>query len=217
MEPLITLSGIAAAIDVDNLDTDQLMPKQFLRGIDKAGLGEGLLYNRRHRPDGTLDPDFVLNRPGFEQTVILAAGPNFGCGSSREHAVWGLLQHGIRAVIAPSFGEIFYSNAFANGLLAAKVSPEDGEAIIRLLDRQRPSRLVLSVEDRTIRTADGSQTWRFSLSERHQTMLLEGLDMIGATLKDADAIAAFRSRHEAQFPWMMGLPGKFARARKQQH
>lgn len=216
MEPLITLSGIAAAIDVDNLDTDQLMPKQFLRGIDKSGLGEGLLYNRRHRPDGTLNPDFVLNRPGFEQTAILAAGPNFGCGSSREHAVWGLLQHGIRAVIAPSFGEIFYSNAFANGLLAAKVSPEDGGAILRLLDRQRPSRLVLSVEDRTIRTADGSQTWRFSLSERHQTMLLEGLDMIGATQKDADAIAAFRARHEAQFPWMMGLPGKFARARANQ-
>lgn len=217
MEPLITLCGVAAAIDVDNLDTDQLMPKQFLRGIDKSGLGEGLLYNRRRRPDGTLDPNFVLNRPGFERTAILAAGPNFGCGSSREHAVWGLLQNGIRAVIAPSFGEIFYSNAFANGLLAAKVSPEDGKAIIRMLDRPTPCRLFLSVKDRTIQTADGSHSWRFALSERHQTMLLEGLDMIGATLKDADAIAAFRAQHKAQFPWMIGLPGKFARTRKLPH
>lgn len=214
MEPLTALEGIAVPIDIDNLDTDQLMPKQFLRGIDKSGLAQGLLYNRRHRPDGSIEADFVLNRPGFEKTLILAGGPNFGCGSSREHAVWGLLQYGIRAVIAPSFGEIFYSNCFANGLLAAKVSPGDGLAILQALQEKAPCRLAISVKDRAIRTADGRCSWAFALSERHQMMLLEGLDMIGATLKDADAIAAFRARHEAEFPWMTGLPGKFARARK---
>ena len=115
MEKLITLTAVAAPINVDNMDTDQLMPKQFLRGIDKSGLAKGLLYNHRHLSDGTTNPDFVLNKPGFENTQIILAGPNFGCGSSREHAVWGLMQYGIRAVIAAGFGEIFYSNCFNNG------------------------------------------------------------------------------------------------------
>ena len=137
MEKLITLEAVAAALPFDNLDTDQLMPKQFLRGIDKSGLAKGMLYNMRHRPDGTVNPDFILNRPGHEETKILVAGPNFGCGSSREHAVWGLMQYGIRAVIAPSFGEIFYSNCFNNGLLAARVTPE---ACLRFCRRRRRRR-----------------------------------------------------------------------------
>lgn len=122
MEKFTTLTAVAAPIAIDNMDTDQLMPKQFLRGIDKSGLDKGLLFNRRFNPDGSVKSDFVLNKPGFEKTQILCAGPNFGCGSSREHAVWGLMQYGIRAIIAPGFGEIFYSNCFNNGLLAAKVT-----------------------------------------------------------------------------------------------
>ena len=122
MKKCTTLTAGAAPIAIDNMDTDQLMPKQFLRGIDKSGLDKGLLFNRRFNPDGSVKSDFVLNKPGFEKTQILCAGPNFGCGSSREHAVWGLMQYGIRVIIAPGFGEIFYSNCFNNGLLAAKVN-----------------------------------------------------------------------------------------------
>ena len=155
MEKLITLEAVAAALPFDNLDTDQLMPKQFLRGIDKSGLAKGMLYNMRHLADGSVNPEFVLNRPGWEATKILVAGPNFGCGSSREHAVWGLMQYGIRAVIAPSFGEIFYSNCFNNGLLAARVTPEADERLLALLSAPTPQKLTISVEERTITTAAG--------------------------------------------------------------
>ena len=152
MEKLITLEAVAAALPFDNLDTDQLMPKQFLRGIDKSGLAKGMLYNMRHRPDGTVNPDFILNRPGHEKTKILVAGPNFGCGSSREHAVWGLMQYGIRAVIAPSFGEIFYSNCFNNGLLAARVAPEAGERLLaHLAGRRRRNSRFRSRTARSVR------------------------------------------------------------------
>ena len=130
MEKLVKLNAVAVPLPIDNLDTDQIMPKQFLRGVDKPGLAKGTFFNLRCYPDGTRRPDCVFNQPGYEKAGIIVSSPNFGCGSSREHAVWGLMQIGIRAVIAPSFGEIFYSNCFNNGLLAAKVSREDGEAIL---------------------------------------------------------------------------------------
>ena len=119
------IDGIGAAIPTPNLDTDQIMPKQFLRGIDKAGLAQGLLYDLRHDAQHQLRPDFVLNRPAYKGASILVGGSNFGCGSSREHAVWGLQQFGIQAVIAPSFGEIFYSNAMNNRLLHALFAAPD--------------------------------------------------------------------------------------------
>ena len=119
------IRGRAARLDIANLDTDQIMPKQFLRGIDKAGLDKGVLYDLRFDGQGRLRPDFVLNRPGFAGVDLLLAGANFGCGSSREHAVWGMQQFGFKAVVASSFGEIFYSNAMNNRLLLAMVSPED--------------------------------------------------------------------------------------------
>lgn len=212
MEKLITLEAVAAALPFDNLDTDQLMPKQFLRGIDKSGLAKGMLYNMRHRPDGTVNPDFILNRPGHEETKILVAGPNFGCGSSREHAVWGLMQYGIRAVIAPSFGEIFYSNCFNNGLLAARVAPEAGERLLAHLVTPTPQKLTVSVEDRTIRTAAG-EIFPFTIGERHRTMLLEGLDAVETTMKDIDDIRRWKDAHEKTFPWMAGLPGRSAARR----
>lgn len=212
MEKLITLEAVAAALPFDNLDTDQLMPKQFLRGIDKSGLAKGMLYNMRHRPDGTVNPDFILNRPGHKETKILVAGPNFGCGSSREHAVWGLMQYGIRAVIAPSFGEIFYSNCFNNGLLAARVAPEAGERLLAHLAAPTPQKLTVSVEDRTIRTAAG-EIFPFTIGERHRTMLLEGLDAVETTMKDIDDIRRWKGAHEKTFPWMAGLPGRSAARR----
>ena len=211
MEKLITLTAVAAPINVDNMDTDQLMPKQFLRGIDKSGLAKGLLYNHRHLSDGTLNPDFVLNKKGFENTKILVAGPNFGCGSSREHAVWGLMQYGIRVVVAAGFGEIFYSNCFNNGLLAAKVSAQTSQELLSYLSENEPKTLTVDVQRREIRTADGKQVWHFDLAERHQTMLLEGLDMLEATLKEQDLIERFKKEHERAFPWMSGLAGRFAK------
>ena len=178
MEKLVTLTAVAAPINVDNMDTDQLMPKQFLRGIDKSGLAKGLLYNHRHLSDGSVNPDFVLNKPGFENTKIIVAGPNFGCGSSREHAVWGLMQYGIRAVVAAGFGEIFYSNCFNNGLLAAKVSPQTSRELFEYLSDSEAKELTISVENREIRSADGSRVWYFDLADRHQTMLLEFSDSL---------------------------------------
>lgn len=212
MEKLITLEAVAAALPFDNLDTDQLMPKQFLRGIDKSGLAKGMLYNMRHLADGSVNPEFVLNRPGWEATKILVAGPNFGCGSSREHAVWGLMQYGIRAVIAPSFGEIFYSNCFNNGLLAARVTPEADERLLALLSAPTPQTLTVSVEDRTITTAAG-EVLPFTIGKRHRTMLLEGLDAVETTMKDMDEIRRWKEAHEKAFPWMAGLPGRSAAGR----
>lgn len=211
MEKLITLTAVAAPIDIDNMDTDQLMPKQFLRGIDKSGLAKGLLYNHRHLSDGTLNPNFVLNKPGFENTRIIVAGPNFGCGSSREHAVWGLMQYGIRAVVAAGFGEIFYSNCFNNGLLAAKISPQTSAELFNYLSDSEPQKLTVSVKDKEIRTLDASNVWAFELAERHQTMLLEGLDMLESTMKELELIRKFKLAHEKAFPWMSNLAGRYAK------
>lgn len=157
MEKFSTLTAVAAPIDIDNLDTDQLMPKQFLHGIDKSGLARGLLWNYRMNADGTRRNDCVLNRPGFKQTKIIVSGPNFGCGSSREHAVWGLMQYGIRAVVAPSFGEIFYSNCFNNGLLAARVTPEDGAEILSVLSETEPVELTIDLPAQTIEAASADK------------------------------------------------------------
>ncbi len=213
MEKFSTLTAVAAPIDIDNLDTDQLMPKQFLHGIDKSGLAQGLLWNFRMNADGTPKSGCVLNRPGFEKTRIIVSGPNFGCGSSREHAVWGLIQYGIRVVVAPSFGEIFYSNCFNNGLLAARVTPEDGAEILSVLSETEPAELTINLSAQTIEAAGAHNPWRFDIAPRHKQMLLDGLDMVDATLADKAAIDAFRTAHEKAFPWMAGLPGKRKRLR----
>ena len=198
------IEGVAAPLDIANLDTDQIMPKQFLRGIDKAGLDRGLLWDLRFDGQGRARADFVLNRPGFEQTRVLIAGPNFGCGSSREHAVWGLQQYGIQAVIAPSFGEIFYSNAMNNGLLAVMLAPADAlelmEAAKASTRAAEPLRVAISVQASTVGWS--GQTRSFALSARHRTMLLEGLDMIDASLAHRAEIAAFAQRHWVQQPWV---------------
>ncbi len=213
MQKLTVLTAVAAPLPIDNCDTDQIMPKQFLRGIDKAGLDRGTFFNLRFNPDGTKKADCIFNRPGFETARILVAGPNFGCGSSREHAVWGLMQFGIRAVIAPGFGEIFYSNCFNNGLLAARVTPEASAAIFAWLGQGQARELTVDVA-RGIISAPGHE-WPFAIAERHRRMLLGGLDMLGATLQDLGEIEKFRAEHEKKFPWMAGLAGKRARALKE--
>ena len=208
MKKFTTLSAVAAPIAIDNMDTDQLMPKQFLRGIDKSGLDKGLLFNRRFNPDGSVKSDFVLNKPGFEKTQILCAGPNFGCGSSREHAVWGLMQYGIRAIIAPGFGEIFYSNCFNNGLLAAKVTEAVSREIFECLSDVHPVKLTIDIRKKEIRSCQGD-VWTFAIAPRHQSMLINGLDMLETTLQQVDSIARFKMMHEERYPWMAQLPGQY--------
>jgi 3-isopropylmalate/(R)-2-methylmalate dehydratase small subunit len=193
------IAGIAAALDIANLDTDQIMPKQFLRGIDKAGLDKGLLWDLRFDADGRPRPGFVLNRPEYAGTRVLVAGPNFGCGSSREHAVWGLQQYGIQAVIASSFGEIFYSNAMNNGLMAVMVAEADAKA---LLAEAGASPVVFEVDVAARQLRSPRHGAAFTLSERHRRMFLDGLDMIGSSLTRRAEIEAFAQRHRAALPWL---------------
>lgn len=205
-----TIAGVAAALPLANLDTDQIMPKQFLRGIDKSGLDRGVFYDLRFDADGAPGSDFVLNRPEYAGCRILVAGENFGCGSSREHAVWGLLQFGIRAVIAPSFGEIFYSNAMNNSLLLIIVSQTDVDRFMR--DVQKPATHSMSIDIDRLQVRSASHAAQFSQSARHRQMFLNGLDLIGASLASADAIADFERRHWEHQPWLQSV-GAVVRAR----
>ncbi|MBY8604660.1 3-isopropylmalate dehydratase small subunit [Burkholderia arboris] len=204
------VTGIAAPLPLNNLDTDQIMPKQFLFGVDKSGLARGVLYDLRHDSAGVPRPDFVLNRPGYQGARILVAGANFGCGSSREHAVWGLQQAGFDAVIAPSFGEIFYFNALNNRLLLVMLDPAVVATLVEQAGDPATSTLTIDVLRQVVRTSEGRE-YPFDLPERQKRMFVEGLDMIRMTLADGDAIDAFEARHHAAHPWMkIDLP-------KQQH
>lgn len=201
MNDITTIEGVGAPLPLPNLDTDQIMPKQFLRGIDKAGLDRGLLHDMRFDANGAPRADFVLNQPAWRDTRVLVAGPNFGCGSSREHAVWGLQQYGIRAVIAPSFGEIFYSNAMNNRLLLVALPQADVDQIMAAVsDPVAPASIRIDLSSMTVRA--GEFTKAFSLCPRHLDMFRLGLDVIGMSLTHADAIAAFASRHHADNPWL---------------
>ncbi|MFX1681011.1 3-isopropylmalate dehydratase small subunit [Mitsuaria sp. CC2] len=201
MNPVRQVEGRTAALRLENLDTDQIMPKQFLRGIDKSGLRDGLLYDLRFDADGRERQDFVLNRPEYAGVSVLLGGNNFGCGSSREHAVWGLQQAGIRAVIAPGFGEIFYSNAMGNGLLLVALPEADVLRLMVEADRVPGNAVTIDVETLTLRSAGGVQA-RFDMLPRHQRMLLEGLDAIGLSMTYREQIEAFAKAHWEAQPWV---------------
>lgn len=197
--PETRIEAIAAPLPIANLDTDQIMPKQFLRGIDKQGLAQGLLYDLRFDAQGRPRPDCVLNQPGYADAGILIGGANFGCGSSREHAVWGLLQYGIRAVIAPSYGEIFYSNAMNNRLVPVVLPEAEVEALMRLAARPG-QRLRIDIAAQCVEAA--GVTYPFSMSAQHHRMLMLGTDMIGMTLSELARIQAFERAHLARSPWV---------------
>lgn len=197
-EPL-RIDGKAAAIRIENLDTDQIMPKQFLRGIDKSGLAQGLLYDLRFDAQGEPRAGFVLNRPQYAGTSILIGGSNFGCGSSREHAVWGLQQYGIRAVIAPSFGEIFYSNAMNNRLLLVMLQPEQIAALMEIVEASDGGPVRIDIDAMRVH-AEGFEAG-FTLSARHREMFLQGLDIIGLSLAYRQQIEAFAAQRWAAEPW----------------
>ena len=196
-----TVAGIAAPLPLTNLDTDQIMPKQFLFGIDKSGLARGVLHDLRYDPSGSLRQGFVLNRPEYQGARILLAGANFGCGSSREHAVWGLQQAGFEAVIAPSFGEIFFDSCFENGLLpiALPVAELDTLAAEAAADELR-------VElERCEITAPSGRVIQFSVHPLQREALLSGRDSIELTLSREPEIEAFQLRDRELRPWVYEL------------
>lgn len=194
------ITGVAAPLPIGNLDTDQIMPKQFLLGIDKSGLADGLLHDLRFDTEGRLRPDFVLNRPEYRGARILLGGANFGCGSSREHAVWGLQQAGFDAVVAPSYGEIFYFNAMNNRLLLVTLPPEQVQALMDSVAHGQEKRLTIDVEKQIVSTPQGDE-YPFDLQPRQKRMLIDGLDMIAMTLRDAAAIDRFEAEHWQVRPW----------------
>jgi 3-isopropylmalate/(R)-2-methylmalate dehydratase small subunit len=201
------IEGSAAPLPIANLDTDQIMPKQFLRGIDKAGLARGVLYDLRFDRAGTARAGCVLNQPEYAEVPILLGGANFGCGSSREHAVWGLQQFGVRAVVASSFGEIFYSNAMNNGLMLVTVPEEYMERLFALAAAS-DGPLQVRVDVAQLEVASAAGTASFTLSDRHRQMFMEGLDMLGASLLHLPAIEAFAGRWREEHPWLKDVAAK---------
>jgi 3-isopropylmalate/(R)-2-methylmalate dehydratase small subunit len=201
MDKFNTLTGVAAPLDIMNVDTDMIIPKQYLKTIKRTGLGTGLFSEMRFKDDGSENPDFVLNKPAYRHAKILVAGDNFGCGSSREHAPWALLDFGIRCVISTSFADIFYNNCFNNGILPVVVSPEDLEKLFDDARRGANATLTVDLEAQEIRGPDGGVV-RFEIEASRKQKLLSGLDDIGITMERAPAIAGFEQRNAGTRPWI---------------
>ena len=197
MEKFDKLTGIAAPLDIINVDTDMIIPKQFLKTIQRSGLGKNLFDEMRYTPEGDEIADFVLNQPAYRSAEILVAGDNFGCGSSREHAPWALLDFGIRCVIAPSFADIFYNNCFKNGILPIVLPQEDVDKLMDDAKRGANATVSIDLESQTIKGPDGGEI-SFEVDAFRKQCLLEGLDDIGLTLQKAAAIDDYEARLDAQ-------------------
>ncbi|ATQ68745.1 MULTISPECIES: 3-isopropylmalate dehydratase small subunit [Methylosinus] len=200
MEKFVRLTGVAAPLPIMNIDTDMIIPKQYLKTIARTGLGKGLFSELRYREDGSENPDFVLNKPAYREAQILVAGDNFGCGSSREHAPWALLDFGVRAVISTSFADIFYNNCFKNGILPIKVGQAELEKLMDDAERGANATLTIDLEPQEIRGPDGGVI-RFDIDPFRKQCLLEGLDEIGLTLQKAATIDSFEAKSAAARPW----------------
>ena len=201
MEKFTTLTGVAAPLKLINVDTDMIIPKQYLKTIKRTGLGKGLFSEMRYRDDGQENPDFVLNKPAYRKAQILVAGENFGCGSSREHAPWALLDFGIRCVISTSFADIFYNNCFKNGILPIKVSPEDLEKLFDDAERGSNATLTIDLEKQEIRGPDGGSI-QFDIDSFRKHCLLNGLDDIGLTMEKGNKIDSFEKKSAQSRPWL---------------
>ena len=193
MKPFTTLTSTPAPMKVMNVDTDMIIPKQFLKTIKRTGLGTALFAEMRYNEDGTENPDFVLNKPAYRKSEILIAGDNFGCGSSREHAPWALLDFGIRCVISTSFADIFYNNSFKNGILPITVSAEDLEKLFDDADRGSNATLTINLEKQEITGPDGG-TIRFEIDQFRKHCLMNGLDDIGLTMEKGASIDAYEAK-----------------------
>ena len=201
MDKFTTLTGVAAPLPIDNVDTDMIIPKQYLKTIKRTGLGKGLFAEMRYKEDGSPNPDFVLNKPAYRKAQILVAGDNFGCGSSREHAPWALLDFGIRCVVSTDFADIFYNNCFKNGILPIKVSAEDLAKLMDDAERGANATLSVDLEKQEIRGPDGGMV-RFEIDPFRKHCLLEGLDDIGLTMVEGAAIEGFEKKATAARPWL---------------
>jgi len=201
MEKFDKLTGVAAPMPLVNIDTDMIIPKQFLKTIKRSGLGANLFDEMRFDRDGNENPDFVLNRPAYRQAEILIAGDNFGCGSSREHAPWAIKDFGIRCVIAPSFADIFYNNCFKNGILPVALPQEQVDLLMRDAEKGANARMTVDLEAQEITTSDG-QVVTFEIDPFRKHCLMNGLDDIGLTLEKGAAIDGYEAELAGRRPWM---------------
>ena len=203
MERFTTLTGVAAPLPMVNVDTDQIIPKQFLKTIKRTGLGRHLFAPMRYDAEGAENPDFVLNREPYRAAAIIVAGANFGCGSSREHAPWALLDFGVRCVIAPSFADIFFNNCFKNGILAIALDAATVERLLDDIGDGAHATLTVDLDKQAITAPDGG-VLRFEVDAFRKHCLLNGLDEIGLTLQQEDEIAAFEAAQREVQPWLYG-------------
>jgi 3-isopropylmalate/(R)-2-methylmalate dehydratase small subunit len=210
MKKFTTLNGLVAPLDRANVDTDQIIPKQFLKSIKRSGFGPNLFDSWRYLNAGEpgmdhskrpLNPDFALNQPRYKGAAILVARENFGCGSSREHAPWALLDFGFKCVIAPSYGDIFFNNCFKNGLLPVVLKDAEVDRILHDVAAFPGFRLTIDLAQQIVAYPDASHSFRFDIDAFRKHCLLNGLDEIGLTLRHADKIRAFEERRKAQQPW----------------
>jgi 3-isopropylmalate/(R)-2-methylmalate dehydratase small subunit len=203
MEPFITLTGLVAPLDQINVDTDQIIPKQFLKTIKRTGLREGLFFDWRKKKDGSPDPDFFLNQPRYQTASILLTRDNFGCGSSREHAPWALLDQGFRCVIAPSFADIFYNNCFQNGILPVVLKADEVLALMKHAVETEGYRLTVDLANQTVTTPEKT-VYGFEIDPFRKDCLYRGLDSIGLTLQHEQDISAYEARRKTEAPWLFG-------------
>ncbi|WP_339512356.1 3-isopropylmalate dehydratase small subunit [Pseudomonas sp. RL_15y_Pfl2_60] len=201
MQAFKTVTGVAAPMLAANLDTDVIMPKQFLKGIDRNGLDKGVFFDLRFLPDGQPNPEFVLNQPPWRESRFLVVGPNFGCGSSREHAVWGLKQLGVRALIGSSFAGIFFDNCQRNGVLLIQLSDEQIQALGQVVGQAQSATISVDLEQQKVTLQDGCSI-AFEIDALRKQSLMLGLDAIGSTLQRSDQIDAFEARHLQANPWL---------------
>ena len=202
MDKFTVLTGVAAPLPIRNVDTDMIIPKQFLKTIKRTGLGKSLFYEMRYDPaTGNEIPDFVLNKPQYRDATILVTGDNFGCGSSREHAPWALLDFGIRCVIAPDFADIFYNNCLQNGILPIKLPQSEVDKLMDDANRGANARLTIDLEKQEIHGPDGG-TIKFDLDPFRKHCLLNGLDNIGLTLEKGKSISSFETSTASTRPWL---------------
>ena len=201
MDKFTTLTGIAAPLPMINVDTDAIIPKQFLKTIKRTGLGKHVFYELRHDEQGKEKPDFILNKPAYRKAQILVTGENFGCGSSREHAPWALLDFGIRCVIGTSFADIFFNNCFQNGILPIKLPQEDIDKLMDDASRGANATITIDLENQEIRGPDGGCI-KFDIDPFRKRCLLEGLDNIGLTLESEKAIGEYETKVTTARPWV---------------
>jgi 3-isopropylmalate/(R)-2-methylmalate dehydratase small subunit len=202
MQPFIKLTGIAAPLPVPNIDTDKIIPAHHLKTIKRTGLGVHLFETLRYHDDGSERSDFVLNRHPYRKAEILIAGENFGCGSSREHAPWALLDFGIRCIIAPSFADIFFHNCFKNGVLPITLEPEQIEILLREADEAKDPVFTIDLEQQQIKRPVGNELFTFEVDPFRKHCLLNGLDDVGLTMEKGHHIDRFEARQRVAQPWL---------------